>query len=1279
MHAGGADDGTISTDEFSNAGAGEQPKRKPADTTENDPFYSNGQQLSAPGPAPDSDAARGMALSARLKSGQPTDIAPLPDTGLLGMFAGSAAEGFGNIGTGLESLGRTVARNNVIPGMGAVPQPIPQPAPAPYTPIAQPLVDWGQHEMDLSNSATIPRFGAYLAGQALPFMAAAETVPEALLPEGAGIAAKAGRGFIKNAFGSGAVSPQGQRLKNAGIGGVIGATADAATNLLTPARTPADMGQGMPLVPPESSELPQTTISPAMQPDALKTAPIAPLSAGLAGQPAPSAPPIDLSGPELFIRDAQGSPIPNAKPTIPTKGVQANGEETAVQGGQQEIGADAQGADQRAQDRSGNGENPPAVPGSEEVLTTDQFANLGNEEEPALAPASAHDAVNENIPDTLTPPESQATAASGTTAPIESNPNEQPPAPSGAQENIETAAENRESLAGTPKQLGDEQRGTSDIAPSNESGTSKSQEQAAPEPEPTGIKNSVVDRELAAMEAGPAQHGAAATMKEAWENAKETAANDPRAGEKLMDTLEKNPRPATKEENALLVHERVRLSNERNAAQQDVIDAEKTGDKGQIEIAKAARDAAQEKFKRASDIVTVTGTHSSHSLGFRKIMAKLDYSQAQMEMDQRAAMGGRELNPRDRYELDAAHARITRLEKDFQDYVAQKQAEETKRTAEQTPKADKNFGRRNKVFTADKAQAARQQLRDAMSRLNVGLDPGLVKPLVDLGGYYVEGGLREFGAWSKAMADDLGEKVRPHLQDIWDQTQTAFNASQQEKKAAASLKGFKTRQANRATEYETKAAAGDFQPKPKSKPLELDPEAMRLKANADRAKQDWEAKLKKYRDANKSIPQKAADKFLQIYRMNLISGPGAIGKILSGDAVDAVMKPYTEAVGGLISKILPDLAARAPREGGFSPAAEKAAITIGLPQGLRDIPKVLKTGQTDRDVLYGGGRIASGLTNIPGRLHGALRAVPEAMEYNRSIVKRNAAGQKEPGQAAYADSMRAAQLEDNPITNAIKAFQGTLAAPDKITGKPTAIGKAAAFASRLEMPIIKIPVNIMAQTLENIYGAPVGAARAWRAYAQGIKDLPPAQGDMIMRQIKKGSAVGIPLMMLGFLNRKNVGGFYQPGEKRQRGDVPAGALRVGGHVIPAWTQVNPYSLTMQFGATIGRIMDSMHKGEHPGVTESVMKSMLGVADELPFFRMSKDIENLRENPAKAVREKARDVLIPQAIQAWARNQDTNSLGNTVKRVPQTFPQALESGIPYLRKNVPLPKNAQYKP
>src|SRR3989304_3728732 len=67
-----------------------------------------------------------------------------------------------------------------------------------------------------------------------------------------------------------------------------------------------------------------------------------------------------------------------------------------------------------------------------------------------------------------------------------------------------------------------------------------------------------------------------------------------------------------------------------------------------------------------------------------------------------------------------------------------------------------------------KNQAAKNFWSKGM-RLSAGVDPTMLTDLAKVGGYYLEGGIREFAPWSKKMIDDFGDGIKPYLPVIYEQ------------------------------------------------------------------------------------------------------------------------------------------------------------------------------------------------------------------------------------------------------------------------------------------------------------------------------------------------------------------------------------------------------------------------------------------------------------------------------------------------------------------------------
>lgn len=80
------------------------------------------------------------------------------------------------------------------------------------------------------------------------------------------------------------------------------------------------------------------------------------------------------------------------------------------------------------------------------------------------------------------------------------------------------------------------------------------------------------------------------------------------------------------------------------------------------------------------------------------------------------------------------------------------------------------YGSKNKIFTKDVAEKARELLRKKLSgnQLNSGIDPEILLAGIQLAGYHVEAGARSFADYSKAMIQDVGETVKPYLRSFYE-------------------------------------------------------------------------------------------------------------------------------------------------------------------------------------------------------------------------------------------------------------------------------------------------------------------------------------------------------------------------------------------------------------------------------------------------------------------------------------------------------------------------------
>lgn len=75
----------------------------------------------------------------------------------------------------------------------------------------------------------------------------------------------------------------------------------------------------------------------------------------------------------------------------------------------------------------------------------------------------------------------------------------------------------------------------------------------------------------------------------------------------------------------------------------------------------------------------------------------------------------------------------------------------------------------NKIFTEQAKNDALAKLKAKLNNLNAGFDPEIVFLAMQVGGYYVEKGIRKFAKYAKTMIDEVGDAIKPYLK-------TSYNA-----------------------------------------------------------------------------------------------------------------------------------------------------------------------------------------------------------------------------------------------------------------------------------------------------------------------------------------------------------------------------------------------------------------------------------------------------------------------------------------------------------------------
>jgi hypothetical protein len=80
------------------------------------------------------------------------------------------------------------------------------------------------------------------------------------------------------------------------------------------------------------------------------------------------------------------------------------------------------------------------------------------------------------------------------------------------------------------------------------------------------------------------------------------------------------------------------------------------------------------------------------------------------------------------------------------------------------------YGAENQIVTKDRVETARQRIREKLGgQFNAGIDPSVIKDMMEVALYHLEAGSRSFSRFASAMIDDIGENVKPYLRTLYKQ------------------------------------------------------------------------------------------------------------------------------------------------------------------------------------------------------------------------------------------------------------------------------------------------------------------------------------------------------------------------------------------------------------------------------------------------------------------------------------------------------------------------------
>jgi hypothetical protein len=524
---------------------------------------------------------------------------------------------------------------------------------------------------------------------------------------------------------------------------------------------------------------------------------------------------------------------------------------------------------------------------------------------------------------------------------------------------------------------------------------------------------------------------------------------------------------------------------------------------------------------------------------------------------------------------------------------------------------------------------------------------------------------------------------RDALKDLFEEMQKEARPKKSPEEIA--LKSYKTRTTNRLKELEKKLATKDYAKKPR-KTLQLDPEAMRLRAEAERYKELIKQDIHQIRMANRTKLEKGLDYSVKWRRAVILSGITTIGKLTNAALWRTfIQQPSEDFIAGIYANLpgFSQVVAESPRfSAGFNVKAQaKAFRQFVEKQTYVDMKDVSFTGQGSLDRLYGKHQnIPPHMLDFFAHVHGALKVTPKRAEFFRSLEDRAAwyikhgyditepTVQMAACSEAYIDSNRAILMNDNIITDTWKRVLGMI----ERTGPS---GKVMAAGARILMPIVKVPTNYTIETADYAYGLPKGVAQTiyYLTRKEKLKDVGKETFDAISRSLSKGT-IGLLMLALGYYYDENIGGYYQPGERR-KSDVPAGGIRIFGHDVPHWFLHVPPLEVLQMGATIHRVQKHYAaKLKGNGTVAGILAAAVGLAERIPFMdqpariaKAAKDTDSM----AKFAADLGRSLVVPPDVSNIARWTDKDpKTGEPIKRKAEGAADVIKMGIPGLRQEVP---------
>lgn len=268
-------------------------------------------------------------------------------------------------------------------------------------------------------------------------------------------------------------------------------------------------------------------------------------------------------------------------------------------------------------------------------------------------------------------------------------------------------------------------------------------------------------------------------MAEQWARSGEVLERNPEAGRQLADRLLKDPNVGlTDDQSALLLRHKVGLQRALNEAS-DAMHDPNASPQLREEAAAQVKDLSQQLVDLL-DAVNRRGSEWGREGRWRQALAREDYSFAAQETLLRAAKGGAELSDAERTQLNDRIKALQDAQAKLEAHISRVTAEPRTEAVDRTIKAmTKPPGTPRRLQLAEsireKLHAKAAESRKFLAGKVLSPTPEDLYHMAVIGADQIYSVGLDFAKWSAAMVGELGEKVRPLLNQIWDESQNAFH------------------------------------------------------------------------------------------------------------------------------------------------------------------------------------------------------------------------------------------------------------------------------------------------------------------------------------------------------------------------------------------------------------------------------------------------------------------------------------------------------------------------